>query len=339
MPETESILTTLQFANRIMNLKPDEMQVNITVLAVLKKAKQTKKWDIASEWVDKVNQETLNKNLFVVDEKETKWSNYLVWQKHKISCLIYQGKYREALERLENIRNEVAKVEKYFLILEADALNGIGEKMKALAILQKLARSPKSDSWIVHRLAQALMEVGKKEEALKEMYRAMNLSYRLENSINVLKDIFLLEKDLGQNEEAYYHLLLYKLIREKNGWSVHEKINQNLNTLSSELNGEKVYKYHDVLRRCREYWKGIDKKQLYETKLESKKALKGKLNQLREDRPFCFIKTPTDSFFCYKSEIKGEIVEGSTVKFDIVPSFDKKKNQESWKAVNVVTIQ
>ncbi|MEB9727426.1 hypothetical protein P4J62_24490, partial [Bacillus cereus] len=64
--------------------------------------------------------------------------------------------------------------------------------------------------------------------------------------------------------------------------------------------------------------------------------LSGYLIKVKEDRPFCFIKTQKESFFCYTSDIQGEVKEGLEVQFEAVPSFDKKKQRESWKAINIV---
>jgi hypothetical protein len=41
------------------------------------------------------------------------------------------------------------------------------------------------------------------------------------------------------------------------------------------------------------------------------------------------------SFFCYKSDLPPDITDGNEVTFDAIPSFDKKKNKESWKASNI----
>lgn len=333
MTETEPIDKFLSIANKVLFLEPDDVQTNITVLTVLKKAKQMKKWDIATQWVDKLNVLTLNKEPLVANGKTTIWSDYLIWQKYKVTCLIFEKKYQEAIYQLNLIRSDIKQVEKFFLVLEAEAFKGIGELQKSIDILTKLARNPKADWWIIHRYSLVLNEVGKKEHSLKEMYRAASLSRKLENSIKLFRDIFWLAKELDKLEEAHYHLLLFRMIREHNDWPVHEEVEKQIKLTGEKLKGDKVQTYHEVLRKCRSYW-GQDISTVVSNK-SIQRNLKGKLIKVKSDRPFCFVKTQSESFFCNKSEIKGEPVEGLAVKFDVIPTFDQKKQQDSWKAINI----
>ena len=71
-------------------------------------------------------------------------------------------------------------------------------------------------------------------------------------------------------------------------------------------------------------------------KRKIKKGLVGRVNLGQSDRPFCFIKTKDNkSFFCFKSDLPNEIKNGDELTFDAIPSIDKKKNKESWKASNI----
>lgn len=331
--ETEPIDKVLSIANKVLSLEPDDVQTNITVLTVLKKTKQMKKWDIATQWVDKLNPLTLNKEPLVANEKTTIWSDYLIWQKYKVTCLIFEKKYQEAIYQLNLIRSDIKQVEKFFLVLEAEAFKGIGELQSSIEILTKLTQNPKADWWIIHRYSLVLNEVGKSEQSLKEMFRAASLSHKLENSIKLFRDIFWLAKELDKLEEAHYHLLLFKMIRERNDWPVHEEVVRQINLTGEKLKGAKVQTYHEVLKKCRSYW--VQDISIESSNKSIQRNLKGKLIQVKSDRPFCFVKTQTDSFFCHKSEIKGEPIEDLAVKFDIIPTFDRKKQQDSWKAINI----
>ena len=54
------------------------------------------------------------------------------------------------------------------------------------------------------------------------------------------------------------------------------------------------------------------------------------------ERSFCFITAEGgQSYFCLKADLPKGIADGANLVFDAVPSFDKKKNKEAWKAVNV----
>ena len=70
-----------------------------------------------------------------------------------------------------------------------------------------------------------------------------------------------------------------------------------------------------------------------------KRMLKGKLKMGPPERPYCFLLSDTqESFFCRKTDLPHGVADGVMLQFDAMPSFDKKKNQESWKAVNVRTM-
>ena len=66
------------------------------------------------------------------------------------------------------------------------------------------------------------------------------------------------------------------------------------------------------------------------------KGLVGKVTGLIDGRPFCFIKTQDNqSYFCSTSDLPKGAINNQSVRFEVKPSFDKKKNKETLKAVNV----
>ncbi|MFS0820903.1 tetratricopeptide repeat protein [Bacillus sp. 1P02SD] len=340
--ESSSLGSVLQVANKIMDLNPDDLPKTTTVLFVLKKAKQYKKWEIASSWVDRIDPETLDRKPISLVQGSTPWSNYLIWHHHKVRCLIHQKKYQEAIDMVRFIVNEANQVKKFFKCLEAHAYEQMGNFDEAIKILSDLNKHRNVDWWIVHQLARVLKYKGDEEIALKKMYHAATLSHKLESIVTLIYDIALLCKELNRMEESYFHLLLFKQIREKREWVVKDDIEQLIKETGILLNITNAMTFKEVTLKCREYWnaEGIHIKQIKKGSLKRKTrtALVGSLIKVKEDKPFCFIKTSEDTFFCNKSNIKGEVKEGMKVQFDAIPSFDKKKQQESWKAINIVLI-
>jgi tetratricopeptide (TPR) repeat protein len=329
-----SISNIFPLVNKIISLRPDDLQKNTTVLLILKKAKQFKKWDVAIQWVDKINPISLEKKHLTLQKGKTDWSNYLIWHHYKLKCLIYQKKHQEALELLRNIKGDINRVRKYFDVLEAEAHYGLGKKEKALEVLTSIYNRGRVDWWIVRKHAIFLRDMGKKELALEKMYEAATLSYKLEGIVTLILEIGTLCKELKRNEESYYHLMLYRLIREKKSWEVKDDINRIIENLSSDLSLDKDVSFKGVLSRCRTYWSAKDG--TARSGFQSKKTeLRGHLINVKKDKPFCFIKTNSETYFCYKSDIGCKAEDGLKVSFDIIPSFDKKKQRESWKAINI----
>ena len=68
----------------------------------------------------------------------------------------------------------------------------------------------------------------------------------------------------------------------------------------------------------------------------------GKLNNwYHHKRPYRYLHSDAreSAIFCLKGDLPYGVIDGVTLQFDAIPSFDKKKNQESWKAVNIRTMR
>lgn len=69
------------------------------------------------------------------------------------------------------------------------------------------------------------------------------------------------------------------------------------------------------------------------------KGMRGKILLGNPERPFCFIQGDNrESFFCFKSDLPKGVNDKETVSFNAIPSFDKKKNKESWRAADISKI-
>ena len=72
--------------------------------------------------------------------------------------------------------------------------------------------------------------------------------------------------------------------------------------------------------------------------MSKRKGLKGKVKLGDISKPFCFIQTKNkESFFCSRLDLPKNIKHNQFVIFDLKPAFDKKKNEKSFKAVNIKT--
>jgi hypothetical protein len=100
----------------------------------------------------------------------------------------------------------------------------------------------------------------------------------------------------------------------------------------------------DALVECQKFWRRTvsaqyDSRELSLKSRGVKRMLKGKLKMGPSERPYCFLLSDTrESYFCRKNDLPKGATDGATLQFDAMPSFDKKKNQESWKAINVRTM-
>ena len=149
-------------------------------------------------------------------------------------------------------------------------------------------------------------------------------------------------KKMEQYNEARAHLVLCKYIRSEKGWSIPESITDTINELDKIIgNNDRPSSLKEALSFCRTKWMKIlgkdnNFRRLSHKKRKVKKGSVGKVSLGWSDRPFCFIHSKDgQSFFCHKSDLPPDIKDGNEVIFDAIPSFDKKKNKESWKASNI----
>ena len=131
-----------------------------------------------------------------------------------------------------------------------------------------------------------------------------------------------------------------KKIREKNGWRTSEQLLK-IDDLNKVLGNDSLPEsLEEALRICKKYWAEFcnaervsQEKSKYARTI--RKNLFGEICLGSSDRSFCFINVGQESFFCSKKDLPDGIKEGDKVNFDGIPSFDRKKQKDSWKAINV----
>jgi len=340
--EEESLEKVIEAANKIMSFRPTGLARKLTVFKVLKSAKSSNHWEIVNEWVIKIAPDSLSAKPMIDDSGREGWSDQSLWYNYRINGLIKKGNKKEAINTIDEILERFPKQRKFFLRLKALA-NYLLEKLpESEKIYKNLCSGYKPDWWMLHEYAKVVRDIGRREDALKLMYQAASGSSKLESMVSLIVDIGMLCMELGKYEEARAHLVLCKYVRNEKEWTVPESIINTINDLNKIINSNKEpSSLKETLRICRREWSKLlckenDLKNLSYKNRKVKKGLVGKVSLGRSDRPFCFIIAKDgQSFFCYKSDLPPDITDGSEVTFDAIPSFDKKKNKESWKASNI----
>jgi len=340
--EEESLERVVETANRIMSLNPTGLAAKLTVFKVLKSAKSSNHWETVNEWVVKIAPDSLSTNPMIDDTGREGWSDQSLWYNYRINGLIEKGDAKEAISIVDEILERFPRQRKFLLRLKALANHLLGNLPESERIYQNLSSDYKPDWWMLHEYAKVVRDIGRREDALKLMYQAASGHSKLESMVSLFVDIGILCKELGNYEEARAHLVLCKYVRNEKGWTVPEPIINTVDDLNKIIgNNKEPSSLKEALSICRTEWSKLlgkenDLKDLLYKKRKVKKGLIGKVNLGRSDHPFCFIIAKDEqSFFCYKSDLPPDITDGNEVSFDAIPSFDKKKNRESWKASNI----
>lgn len=340
--EDESpVAKTIEMAITIMGLNPEGFAAKMVVFRVLKAAKAAGDWRTVDEWTNKLNPEALSNDPMTDDEGREGWSDQSLWYNYKTRALVETDKAEEVLEFIDKVINKFPRQKKFFLRLKALSLHKLGKLDDAHEIYRSLCNVRRPDWWLLHEYAKVLNDKGEKEEAYKVMCQAAVSHKKLETMVTLFKEMGLLCKETGRTKEARAHLLLSSLIRNEQGWSIPESISDTITELNSVLTNENApSSVREALNMCRETWhdiSGVKADRAAIRQRKPKRGLTGKLLLGKPDVPFCFIRGNDNvSYFCQKSDLPAGIVDGEVVSFTALPSFDKKKNTESWKAVDII---
>ncbi len=325
----------VQLANKIMNLNPDPLAAKVVTLKVLKLAKYSRYWDILDEWTNKINPNLLSPESEINASGKKSWSERSRWYYYRSLALLNRGQTDDALNLIDDALKCFPMQAKFFLRQKAEVFLSLGDLGSAEKAYKQICSSKKVDWWLLHRYSLLLAAKGQKEEALQLMYQAASMNYKLELMVKLFADIGDLCKHLGKNEEARAHLVLSRYIREQKGWSRSEILLE-IEDLNKSINDNDCPRtLNEAFDKCKSYWSKDRIQGCADRKRNVRHNLIGTVILGPPDRPFCFINAGDEVFFCYKSDLPTGIRNEDKVRFDGVPSFDKKKNRDSWKAAHI----
>jgi tetratricopeptide (TPR) repeat protein len=333
-------------ARSILALKPENSGTKWRIVhRVIKAAKARHRWDVVSEWIEIVNPDELSTIPMKDDRGRDGWCPQAIWYHYRIRSMIDMSDKEQSVSLAERATVLFPQQEKFFKRLEALGNLRLARLVDAERIYSNLCSSGRPDWWILHEYAQVLREMGKTELALQLMCKAAASHRRLESLVSLFSDIGFLCNELQQKEEARNHLTLCKYIREEKGWSIPNSLNSAIAKLDTELsNVAAPTDFATALETCKKFWfRSVGAlEDSHRPSLKNRgirRMLQGKLNMGQPDKSFCFISSANrESYFCLKGDLPRGVTNGAMLEFDAIPSFDKKKNRESWKAINVRTM-
>lgn len=333
-PEDGQLFDLITLVEKILEAKPDEIAYKITIFKLLKSAKRHGNWDILNDWITKIDPKILDG----YTDEASGWTDKELWYYYRVNGLINTHKEDEALQMIENNKNDFYKQWRFFERLKAKANINLGNFGEAEASYKHLISSNK-DWWLYHEYAKLLLKQNKAEVALTNyITAAMKPPMKLELKVSLYSDIGDILLTMNQVDAASTHFLLSKAIREEQGWSTRD-LDDKLEQLKLDNKGKNL-EIRILLNKCKVIWQSFTEVvKVLEKNYTQTKNLKGKVIKLNTGKPFCFIKTKDNqSYFCSKDDLPNELTEGQIVKFDLKPSFDKKKNEKTFQATNIQII-
>jgi tetratricopeptide (TPR) repeat protein len=327
-PENGQLDDLVAIVNKIIDLKPDEIAYKITVFKLLKSAKKHRNWNLLNEWITKISPDILTG----YTDEDSGWMDKVLWYYYRVNGLIYSHNEEEAIKIVDERSGEFYKQKKYFDRLKAKAFISLNKLDNAIEVYKTLVIG-KPDWWLLHEYGSLLIKQNMTEDGFNYLIKAaVAPPMKPELKVTLFSDIGSLLVEMKNSEQALTHFRLAKAIREEQGWGLGD-INEKIVNLGGNLSEQNNIR--TLIEKCQNIWQGFLPKDT-SIKDKSKRGLTGKVTGLVDGRPFCFIKTQdNESYFCSAADLPSGTTANQIVKFDVKPSFDKKKNKETFKAVNI----
>lgn len=252
------------------------------------------------------------------------------WYAATIKAKAGLNKSEELLQLLEEARNKNIKWHYsnniWFKRKEAFAYMQLGNQEKAEKLLREILLQ-KKDWFLWFDLSQVVTDENEKFEL---MCKSALERGKPEMKLKLFESIYQYLKD-NNNEKGLTndHLLLILILRKENDWSINREL---LNKLGIEtLDSPKILNSEDLLKKLKPFWRensGLDKIL----------RLEGQISRMLPHGAAGFLKSKEGSFYFILKKGEKGITEGKKVSFEVIDSFDKKKNKPSKMAVNLQLI-
>lgn len=329
--EDSSLSDIIKIAKRVIETDPDFLAKKVTVFAVLKHAKKRNDWACVAKWIDLLDPTLLSDAPMSKEDRIDGWSEQERWFNYKINSCLENNQATTALEICDGIQEKYQKHSRFFLRLRALALRALKKPAESMVIYRDLCSKGKTEWWLLHEYGSLLAETNAINESLTLFCKAALSCPKGSLAVSLYQDMGALFLVLQAKETAYIHYSLAAAIRAENGWPRSSEIEAALKSIQSEIGLQEQQPINQLVKSCRKIWQSHFSASECDTR-QVREGLRGRIS-MEAGRKACFINCKDGlSAICIREEVPPGISDRDPVIFDAVPSFDKKKNRESWRA-------
>lgn len=323
----------------MFELAPPTNPYSFTPMATFKLVKQLLNqqqinWQEIEDWLLKLDPDLLDEKTFTFTDTRGKIRELASPKEEWFTLMIRAkgglGKSGELLEMLNTARKQPFKWhygnDIWLARKEAYALNELGEKQKAEAILRKIILQ-KKDWFLLFDLAQLVED---KQEKLRLLCTAALGHGKNEMKLKVFETLFQCIKDDPEyRREAALHLCLVVTLREENNWPVSDSMLREIKSrgVTITMEGSSL----KIINSLVSFWKKMAKRRA--------ERLNGIIETVFQNNKAGFIRHGKEKIFFSAGRLEGKLQPGDRVSFETEDSFDKKKNRSSVIAVNLQIIK
>ncbi len=252
------------------------------IVPKVEKKKANTNWKLVNEFCDLIPSNRLKTDC---ESREVEKKDRLVqmefasdrenWYAYKSRALMQLGKYQECLDisktALETFKKFHYSNDIWFKRLIALAKMKLGNSEDAIKELQQILVRKKE--WFIQKeLAELFKEVGNTDSAFNLAIEAINNSGDLELKINLIVLIGELLKSKNEDDLAFKHFSLSRLIRINKGWKVPFRLSSALGQIGRD--DVPIEKLQELKSELTMYWNSLKPQRNY----SSGKRQKGKSN-------------------------------------------------------------
>ena len=327
-------------ANAILNLASNnnDYAYIVTVFKVLDYLKSKEPFPAKEilTWTGKLDPAVLKIDCFSFQDKEGKTrensSNKEKYYSLRTKALEKNKEYKECLRLSEEALSILTKFHHdndiWFKWRAASCKGHLGQKEQAIEELKQIL-SRKKDWYIQHEIATFCLDLKRFDEALKY---AVDAALNYGEAEKKWKLFFLLGNILqaqAKSEEAKKHILLSYQLRNENKWKIPQELQ--LKITEFQINVNNLSSSRQIYSELRGYWQSVQKSDL--------PRLRGRIKNILSNNLAGFIggENNKDYYFNFRdfNDKESEVKIGLQVEFSTGKSYDKKKERESERAVDI----
>jgi tetratricopeptide (TPR) repeat protein len=332
--EAKDLSGLLQAAEELRTLNPEQLPLKLAVKAVIRIAKLRGKWDTVAQWCDYLDPDNLDDQPREIDGR-TGNSEREAWHFARVKAAVELERWDEALARASQAADRYPR-EINFRRWAALTLAGQGKIADAICRLQDIILKERSEWFLLQDLCQLHLRSGELEAAMRNGCRAaldcpddtMKVTlYGLLGTVGLRLSLY---------EFAFRHAALARAIRERESWSIPADLRDLDEALRSRFAEERIALpalaagIREQVIACVQLWRAAAYAGL--------PRQNGILDSPPEERAFGWIRNDEGQrIFVLRDDLPPVArTAGAAVEFALEPSFDRKRNVMTVKAVDVV---
>ena len=327
----------IEAARGMVAAEASGIALRLAVFAVMGVAKSRGHWKLVSNWCDLLEPEELESRSRVTKHGNIP-SDRERWYFAKLKALVQQEEWHLAADVAESACRDFPS-NANFLRWKASARAGMGQLREAVELLETLR--PRIAWYALADMARYSLELEDVEGAWMLGQEAALAFGQDSAKVNLWELMAKVSLALGMCDSALHHVGLMESVRRENDWPLRPSHQDLIQRVLFENGLDRLVQKssREWKLSCRDHWRSESQGTLVtETKAIGGESLEGRVVSWDATRSFAFI-APIgggEQIFVRSPDLPEEVQRnGARVRFQTIKHFDKRRNRDSLRAVNV----